>query len=62
MKSWCKRKLKEEQRSNGIVSKDVREKWWTGNGIARYLFDEESLEAAIRYTLEAQDDGGSKWL
>jgi hypothetical protein len=44
------------------VSKDVREKWWTGNGSARYLFDEESLEVAIRYTLEAQDDGGSKWL
>ena len=62
LKSWCKRKLKEEQRSNGIVSKDVREKWWTGNGSARYLFDEESLEVAIRYTLEAQDDGGSKWL
>jgi REP element-mobilizing transposase RayT len=62
LKSWCKRKLKEQQRSNGIVSKDVREKWWTGNGSARYLFDEESLEAAIRYTLEAQDDGGSKWL
>jgi len=62
LKSWCKRKLKEEQRSKGLESKDVREKWWTGNGSARYLFDEESLEAAIRYTLEAQDDGGSKWL
>ena len=62
LKSWCKRKLKEEQRLSGIESKDVREKWWTGNGSARYLFDEESLEAAIKYTLEAQDEGGSKYV
>jgi len=60
LKSWCKRKLKEEQRSRGIDAKRIREKWWTGKGSVRYLFDKESLEAAIRYTLEAQDTGGSK--
>jgi REP element-mobilizing transposase RayT len=59
LKSWCKRKLKEEQKSRGIDSKEIREKWWTGKGSARWLFDQESLEAAIRYTLEAQDLGGS---
>ncbi|MCU0710188.1 MAG: hypothetical protein MUF23_18075, partial [Pirellula sp.] len=60
LKSWCKRKLKDDQRSRGLVETDIREKWWTGKGSARYLFDEESLEAAIRYTREAQDAGGSK--
>ena len=39
----------------------VREQWWTRKGSVRYLFDEDSLEAAIRYTLEAQDEGGSKF-
>jgi hypothetical protein len=60
LKSWCKRKLKDHERSHGVVDKELREKWWTENGSVRYLFDEESLEAAIRYTLEAQDAGGSK--
>lgn len=62
LKSWCKRKLKDEQRSKGIDETDVREKWWTGKGSVKYLFDDESLEAAIRYTLEAQEAGGSKWV
>ena len=62
LKSWCKRKLKEEQKSGGIDSKEIREKWWTGKGSARYLFDQESLDVAIRYTLEAQDTGGSSCL
>ncbi len=39
----------------------LRENWWTRKGSVRYLFDDESLEAAIRYTLEAQDVGGSKF-
>jgi REP element-mobilizing transposase RayT len=59
LKSWCKRKLKDADKSREIDDKGLREKWWTGNGSVRYLFDEESLEAAIRYTLEAQDAGGS---
>lgn len=59
LKSWCKRKLKDEQKLNRTESKDIREKWWTGKGSVRYLFDEKSLEAAIRYTLEAQEAGGS---
>jgi len=60
LKSWCKRKLKEDQRSHGLNEIDIRDKWWTRKGSTRYLFDEASLEAAIQYTLEAQDTGGSK--
>ncbi|MCC6509616.1 MAG: hypothetical protein IT423_10940 [Pirellulaceae bacterium] len=40
----------------------ARENWWTRKGSVRYLFDNESLEAAIQYTLEAQDVGGSKFV
>lgn len=58
-KAWGKRKLKEHQRRTP-ASDPVREHWWTRKGSVRYIFDEESLEAAIRYTLEAQDCGGSK--
>ena len=60
LKSWCKRKLKDLQRYQGIGDANLREHWWTCNGSVRYLFDDVSLEAAIRYTLEAQDNGGSK--
>ena len=38
----------------------LRQHWWTRKGSVRHLFDEESLEAATIYTLEAQDAGGSK--
>jgi len=60
LKSWCKRKLKEDELCRGLDPDEVREHWWTGKGSVRYLFDEESLEAAIIYTLEAQDIGGSR--
>jgi len=59
-KSWCTRKLKEAVGREPSGDK-VREQWWTRKGSVRYLFDEDSLEAAIRYTLEAQDEGGSKF-
>ena len=59
-KSWCTRKLKEAEGRKPSGSTD-REHWWTRKGSVRYLFDEESVEAAIRYTLEAQNVGGSKF-
>ncbi|MEO8496886.1 MAG: transposase [Planctomycetota bacterium] len=64
LKSWGKRRLKEHQRTleaeGRKPSGEVREHWWTRKGSVRKLFDEESLEAAIQYTNEAQDRGGSK--
>jgi REP element-mobilizing transposase RayT len=60
LKSWCTRKLKDHERSQGVAEASIREHWWTRKGSVRYLFDDESLDAAIIYTLEAQDAGGSK--
>ncbi len=59
-KSWSTRNLKELERSRGVVVGKIREHWWTRKGSVRLLFDEESVTAAIQYTLEAQDAGGSK--
>ena len=58
-KSWGKRRLK-EQRKKLLPDVAPKEKWWTRKGSVRYLFDDESLDAAIMYTLESQDLGGSK--
>ena len=60
LKSWCTRKLKEHQQRTGVQDNDIRQHWWTRKGSVRLLFDDESLDAAIAYTLEAQDNGGSK--
>jgi REP element-mobilizing transposase RayT len=60
LKAWSTRKLKDQQRSQGVAEVSLREKWWTRKGSVRCVFDEESLDAAIIYTLEAQDAGGSK--
>ena len=38
----------------------IRDHWWTRKGSVRHLFDDDSLDAAVIYTLEAQDIGGSK--
>src|SRR5262249_20782194 len=49
-KSWCTRRLKaldDEGRD--------RTKWWTQRGSCRWINDQESLEEAIRYTVECQD-------
>ena len=59
-KAWCTRKLKQLQRSQGVGEDQIRRNWWTAKGSVRLIFDDESLEAAIIYTLEAQDAGGSK--
>jgi len=50
-KAWCTRKLKECQRAG---NEPVRENWWTERGSQRYIGDEESLEAVIRYVLDFQ--------
>jgi REP element-mobilizing transposase RayT len=64
LKSWGTRRLKAHQRTleaeGRKPSGEVREHWWTGKGSVRKLFDDESLAAAIQYTNEAQDRGGSK--
>jgi REP element-mobilizing transposase RayT len=60
LKSWCTRHLKADERSKRLSPNQLRTNWWTSKGSVRYLFDDESLEAAILYTLEAQDLGGSK--
>lgn len=59
-KAWCTRRLKEFERSRHGEVETNREHWWTRKGSVRYLFDEESLAAAIEYTHDAQDVGGSK--
>ncbi|HAC89751.1 MAG TPA: hypothetical protein DCF63_03840 [Planctomycetaceae bacterium] len=68
LKAWCTRRLKEAAEHESMKAEGrkpssgtARENWWTRKGSVRYLFDEESLEPAIRYTLEAQDVGGSKF-
>ena len=59
-KAWCKRKLKEHWMAHHDSTENVREHWWTAKGSVRVLFDNESLIAAVVYTLEAQEAGGSK--
>jgi len=59
-KSWGTRKLKDQERAIGVAAAHLREHWWTRKGSVRYIFDEESLDAAIVYVREAQDSGGSK--
>jgi REP element-mobilizing transposase RayT len=63
-KAWCTRKLKELERDRLSASRDcmpsptrlpaIREKWWAERGSRRYIGDEGSLEAAIRYVLDGQ--------
>jgi REP element-mobilizing transposase RayT len=58
-KAWATRRLKEQQIEQLGSSGEVRERWWTRKGSVRKIYDEESLEAAILYTRDAQDLGGS---
>lgn len=60
LKSWATRGLKAHQQECGAESGSLREHWWTRKGSVRHLCDDESIEAAVSYTLEAQDAGGSK--
>ncbi len=59
LKSWATRRLKENQLQLAPEI-PVRDHWWSRQGSVRHLFDDASLEAAIQYTVEAQDAGGSK--
>jgi REP element-mobilizing transposase RayT len=54
-KSWCTRKLKERERQKGCNEDVMRQHWWTEGGSQRSIDDEDSLEAAIEYVLDAQD-------
>ena len=56
LKSWCTRRLKDQQLAIGVAVADVRENWWAERGSGRYLNDEKSLEAAIEYVRDAQDN------
>lgn len=48
-KSWSTRRLREA----GLVASDQRV--WTRHGSTRWLNDEQSVAAAVRYVTEAQD-------
>ena len=56
LKAWCARRLKKHARSELTVSAKVRKKWWTRRGSKRRLYDETSLQAAVRYVLEGQGE------
>lgn len=54
-KAWCTRRLKEQQRTeNAGTPRQVRLKWWTERGSARWLNDEDSLAEAIHYVRDCQ--------
>ncbi len=61
LKAWCTRRLKELENKrrqaigSGAVTSRIRENWWAERGSQRFLNDEESLEAAIRYVRDSQD-------
>jgi hypothetical protein len=55
-KAWCTRRLKELERKRLSHGGLIRQNWWTQRGGKRYLNDEVSLEAAIRYVLEGQGE------
>lgn len=67
LKAWCTRRLKElevarltrsvseassSQEPNTTV---IRENWWAERGSQRFINDEVSLEAAIQYVQDGQD-------
>jgi len=47
LKAWATRRLTQFN--------SQRKHWWAERGSIRWIFDEDSLEAAVTYTLEAQD-------
>jgi len=53
-KAWATRRLKALERSRRPADGPIRQNWWTQGGSKRRLYDEKSLEAAIRYVLEEQ--------
>ena len=55
-KAWCTRRLKEQLPSKPEAQAKVRNNWWTQRGSKRRLFEEASVEAAVRYVTEGQGD------
>jgi len=53
LKAWCTRKLK--------AIHSGRERFWTEGASCRWINDEDGLEAAIEYTIEAQDRRGVEY-
>jgi REP element-mobilizing transposase RayT len=47
LKAWSTRRLKSFDLS--------RKNWWAERGSVRWLFNDDSLEAAVTYTLDGQD-------
>lgn len=56
LKAWSTRRLKEMQLAEGMALEDLRTQWWVERGSRRYLNDQRSLEAAVQYATEAQDE------
>jgi REP element-mobilizing transposase RayT len=54
-KSWCTRKLKEDERANPRPNSLERKNWWTQRGWDLFIDDEEHLAAVIEYILHGQD-------
>ncbi len=62
LKAWCTRRLKEleavRRRTHGreLDASAIRESWWAERGSQRFINDAESLEAAILYVRDGQDE------
>ncbi len=61
LKAWCTRRLKEleakrRQNHQQADKEPIRENWWAERGSQRFLNDENSLEAAILYVRDGQDN------
>ena len=57
-KSWCTRRLKELECRRKSISYDhpsMRQEWWTERGSQRWINDPDSLEEAILYVRDGQD-------
>jgi REP element-mobilizing transposase RayT len=50
-KAWCSRRLNELDAVRGVVR---RERWWTRDGSAKWINEEDYLNNAIRYVAEGQ--------
>jgi REP element-mobilizing transposase RayT len=54
-KSWCTRKLKEHQRAQLRIPKElIREDWWTERGWDEYIDDERGLQEVNGYVSDGQ--------
>jgi REP element-mobilizing transposase RayT len=59
LKAWSTRRLRAIERESGLPESQLRRHWWSSKGSVRQVDTLESLEAAIVYTNDAQDLGGS---